>query len=243
MPMSTAGKVLRGLGLGRLGALEPKPPVVRYQRERPGELIPIDVKKLGRIEAIGHRITGDRRDHRRGAGWEYVHVCIDDASRLAYSEGAVRRAQRERGTVSRTRARLVRWPRRQRPAGDDTQRLGLPQPSLERGLSTAGLRHIRTKPYTPRTKGKAERFIQTGLHEWAYAQAYDSSQARQDALADWLGHYNTHHPGQPTAGHPARPDPVPWFDRRDRSFVPTWLIRRPQRRAGATIAEGDRPGR
>jgi hypothetical protein len=107
------------------------------------------------------------------------------------------------------------------PAGDDRRRLGLPQPSLARGLSTAGLRHIRTKPYTPRTKGKAERFIQTGLREWAYAQAYASSQARQDALADRLGHYNTHRPGQPTAGHPARPDPVPWFDRRDRSFVPT----------------------
>ena len=110
-------------------------------------------------------------------------------------------------------------------------------------MSTAGLRHIRTKPYTPRTKGKAKRFSQTGLREWAYAQAYASSQARQDALADWLGHYNTHRPGQPTAGHAARPDPVPWFDRRDRSFVPTWLIRRPQWRAGATIAEGDRPGR
>lgn len=75
-------------------------------------------------------------------------------------------------------------------------------------MSTAGLRHIRTKPYTPRTKGKAKRFSQTGLREWAYAQAYASSQARQDALADWLGHYNTHRPGQPAAGHAARPDPV-----------------------------------
>jgi transposase InsO family protein len=189
------------------------------------------------------RVSSPVPGYAAGAGWEFVHVYIDDASRLAYSEGAVRRAQRERGTVSRTRARLVRWPRGQRPAGDGRQRLGLPQPSLARGLSTAGLRHIRTKPYTPLTKGKAERFIQTGLREWAYAQAYASSQARRDALADWLGHYNTHHPGQPTAGQAARPDPAPWYDRRDRSFLPTWLIRRPQWRAGATIAEGDPPGR
>ena len=85
MPVSTVGTVLRRRGLGRLSALEPKPPVVRYQRQRPGELIHIDVKKLGRIEGIGHRITGDRR-HRPVVGWEYLHVCIDDASRLAYSE-------------------------------------------------------------------------------------------------------------------------------------------------------------
>ena len=83
MPVSTVGKVLRRLGLGRLAALEPQPPVVRYQRERPGELIHIDVKKLGRIAAVGHRITGDPRDTTRGAGWEYLHVCIDDASRVA----------------------------------------------------------------------------------------------------------------------------------------------------------------
>ena len=86
MPASTVGGILRRLGLGKLGALEPRPPVVRYQRERPGELFHIDTKKLGRIEAVGHRITGDRRDSKRGAGWEAVHVCIDDASRLAYSE-------------------------------------------------------------------------------------------------------------------------------------------------------------
>jgi hypothetical protein len=85
MPVSTVGGRLRRLGLGKLAALEPKAPVVRYQRERPGELLPIDTKKLGRIAAIGHRITGDRRDRQRGAGWEAVHVCIDDASRLAYS--------------------------------------------------------------------------------------------------------------------------------------------------------------
>jgi hypothetical protein len=86
MPMSTVGKVLRCLGLGGLTPLEPTPPVRRYQRARPGELIHIDVKKLGRIATVGHRITGDHRDTTRGVGWEYLHVCIDDASRLAYSE-------------------------------------------------------------------------------------------------------------------------------------------------------------
>ena len=86
MPVSTVGGILRRLGLGKLATLEPKPPIVRYERARPGELLHIDTKKLGRIEAVGHRITGDRRDSKRGAGWEYVHVCIDDASRLAYSE-------------------------------------------------------------------------------------------------------------------------------------------------------------
>lgn len=97
MPVSTVGKVLRRLALGKRAALEPKPPVVRYQRERPGELIHIEVKKLGRIEAVGHRITGDPRHRRRGAGWEYVHVCIDDASRLAYSE--VLRDERKESAV------------------------------------------------------------------------------------------------------------------------------------------------
>lgn len=190
MPASTVGKVLRRIGLGRLAALEPKPPVVRYERQRPGELIHIDVKKLGRIEGIGHRITGDRH-HRPGAGWEYLHVCIDDASRLAYSE--MLPDERKESAVPFLE-RALDW-----FAG-----LGV---GVERVMTDNGpayrsqlwrrtcarrrLRHIRTRPYTPRTNGKAERFIQTGLREWAYAQAYSSSQRRQDALAPWLAHYNT----------------------------------------------------
>jgi len=194
MPVSSVGKVLRRLGLGRLSALDVKPPVVRYERQRPGELIHIDVKKLGRIEAVGHRITGNRRDTRRGAGWECVHVCIDDASRLAYSE-MLPDEKKESAVAFLDRA--LTW-----FAG-----LGV---SVERVMTDNGsayrsdlwrqacqerkLRHIRTKPYTPRTNGKAERFIQTSLREWAYAQPYSGSQQRSAALLAWLRHYNTARP-------------------------------------------------
>jgi transposase InsO family protein len=190
MPVSTVGKVLRCLGLGKLAALEPKPPVVRYQRERPGELIHIDVKKLGRIEAVGHRITGNPRDTRRGAGWEYVHVCIDDASRLAYSE--VLSDERKQSAVPFLERALAWFA----GLGVSVERVMTDNGSAYRShhwrqaCGSLGLRHLRTKPYTPRTNGKAERFIQTSLREWAYGQAYASSRARQEALADWLGHYN-----------------------------------------------------
>jgi transposase InsO family protein len=202
MPGSTVGKVLRRLGLGRLMALEPKPPTVRYQRERPGELIHIDVKKLGRIEAVGHRITGNPRDRRRGAGWEYLHVCIDDASRLAYSE--VLRDERKESAVPFLERALAWFAGH----GVTVERVMTDNDSAYRShhwrqaCGTLALRHLRTKPYTPRTNGKAERFIQTSLREWVYAQAYTSSQARQDALANWLGHYNTARPHTALANQP-----------------------------------------
>jgi transposase InsO family protein len=187
MPVSTVGKVLRRLGLGKLTALEPKPPVVRYQRERPGELTHIDVKKLGRIAAVGHRITGNRRDSCRGAGWEYVHVCIDDASRLAYSE--VLPDERKQSAVPFLERALAWFA----GLGVSVERVMTDNGSAYRShhwrqaCGSLGLRHLRTKPYTPRTNSKAERFIQTSLREWAYGQAYASSRARQEALADWLG--------------------------------------------------------
>ena len=194
MPVSTVGAILRRLGLGKLAALEPKPPVVRYQRERPGELIHIDVKKLGRIEAVGHRITGDRRDRRRGAGWEYVHVCIDDASRLAYSE--VLPDERKDSAVGFLE-RALGW---FAGHGVTVERVMTDNGSAYRSeafraaVATAGLKHKRTRPYTPRTNGKAERFIQTSLREWAYARPYASSQERSTALMPWLDHYNTERP-------------------------------------------------
>ena len=137
-PASTVGLVLRRHGLGRLAALEPRPEVVRYQRQRPGELIQLDIKKLGRIAGVGHRITGDRRSRARGVGWDFLHVAIDDASRLAYSEllpdeRKARRAQGKCGDLSRPRAGLVHGSRRQGRAGDDRQRLGLCQPCLPPG--------------------------------------------------------------------------------------------------------------
>jgi transposase InsO family protein len=202
MPVSTVGGVLRRLGLGKLSALEPKPPVVRYQRERPGELLHIDTKKLGRIEAIGHRITGDRRDGKRGAGWEAVHVCIDDASRLAYSE--VLADERKTSAVPFLE-RAVGWFARQ---GITVERVMTDNGSAYRsrhwGQACGGLalRHIRTRPYTPRTNGKAERFIQTSLREWAYARPFATSHERAAALMPWLDHYNTARPHAALAHQP-----------------------------------------
>ena len=202
MPVSTVGGRLRRLGLGTLAALEPKPPVVRYQRERPGELLHIDTKKLGRIAAVGHRVTGDRRDTRRGAGWEVVHVCIDDASRLAYGE--VLPDERKASAVPFLE-RAVGWFARH---GVTVERVMTDNGSAYRSrhwrhaCGALALRHIRTKPYTPRTNGKAERFTQTSLREWAYARPFATSHERTAALTPWLDHYNTARPHTALA-HPA----------------------------------------
>jgi transposase InsO family protein len=202
MPVSTVGSVLRRLGLGKLAALEPRPPVVRYQRERPGELIHVDTKKLGRIEAVGHRITGDRRDTRRGAGWEAVHVCIDDASRLAYSE--VLADERKTSAVPFLE-RAVAWFARH---GVTVERVMTDNGSAYRSdhwrhaCGALELRHLRTRPYTPRTNGKAERFIQTSLREWAYARPHATSHERTAALIPWLDHYNTARPHTALAHQP-----------------------------------------
>jgi transposase InsO family protein len=196
MPVSTVGGILRRQGLGRLTALDPRPAIVRYERERPGELIHIDIKKLGRIDGIGHRITGQHAGmHRaRGAGWDYLHVCIDDASRLAYSEML---PDEKKETAVAFLDRALAW-----LAG-----LGVPVERVmtdnggayrsrlwRRVCQSRGLRHIFTKPYTPRTNGKAERFIQTSLREWAYVQPYVTSPERTAALGLWLHHYNTQRP-------------------------------------------------
>ena len=208
MPVSTVGGLLRRLGLGKLAALEPRPPVVRYQRERPGELIHIDTKKLGRIAAVGHRITGDRRDSKRGAGWEAVHVCIDDASRLAYSE--VLADERKTSAVPFLE-RAVAWFARQ---GVTVERVMTDNGSAYRShhwrqaCGGLALRHLRTRPYTPRTNGKAERFIQTSLREWAYARPFATSHERTAALAPLarpLQHRPAaRRPGPPAAGHRLR---------------------------------------
>jgi transposase InsO family protein len=202
MPVSTVGGRLRRLGLGKLAALEPKAPVVRYQRERPGELLHIDTKKLGRIAAIGHRITGDRRERRRGAGWEAVHVCIDDASRLAYSE--VLPDERKTSAVPFLE-RAVGWFAGQ---GVTVERVMTDNGSAYRShrwrhaCGGLALRHLRTRPYTPRTNGKAERFIQTSLREWAYARPFTTSHERTAALVPWLDHYNTARPHAALAHQP-----------------------------------------
>jgi transposase InsO family protein len=204
VPRSTVGAVLRRLGLGRLKALDPPAPVVRYQRERPGELLHLDTKKLGRIDGVGHRITGYHEGvHRtRGIGWEVLHVCIDDASRLAYTE-LLPDEKKESAIAFLDRA--LAWFGR---LGVGVERVMTDNGSAYRShafrarLEEVGIRHIRTRPYTPKTNGKAERFIQTSLREWAYARAYQSSAERGRAMHPWITDYNHIRPHSALGGQP-----------------------------------------
>ena len=192
---ATVSRVLRRLGLNRIAALEPAEPVRRYEREHPGELIHIDIKKLGRFERVGHRITGDRQQgESRGAGWEFVHVCIDDASRLAFSR--IFPDEKKESAVAFLKAAVAYYA----SLGVIIARVMTDNGSCYRSRAfrdacrDLGLRHIRTRPYTPKTNGKAERLIQTALREWAYAQAYPNSDRRAQELPIWLHRYNWHRP-------------------------------------------------
>ena len=201
MPLSTVSAVLLRIGLGKRSRLEPLEPSNRYQRERPGELVHIDVKKLGRIKNVGHRITGNRRDQRphkiagrRQTGWEYVHVCVDDATRLAYVEVL---ADEKGHTVAAFLRRAVAF---YASHGIPVERVmtdnGAGYISILHALAcrALGLRHLRTQPYRPRTNGKAERFIRTMLGGWAYGAIYSTSRERTRALPGWLDHYNRRRP-------------------------------------------------
>ena len=193
---ATVSRILRRLGLNKMSALEPEP-VRRYERENPGELIHIDIKKLGRIGGVGHRITGRRTgvvNRYIGIGWEFVHVCIDDASRIAFSR--VMKDERKESAIAFLEAAVAYYA----SLGVKVERVMTDNGScyLSRAFRQAckalGLKHIRTKPYTPKTNGKAERFIQTSLREWAYARAYNSSDERTAELSRWLHRYNWHRP-------------------------------------------------
>jgi transposase InsO family protein len=197
---ATVSRILLRLGLNRLSALEPAEPVRRYERERPGEMIHLDIKKLGRIDGIGHRITGDRRgqSNRRargeGLGWEFVHVAIDDNSRIAFAK--IMPNERKRSATAFLKAALAYY----ESLGIKVERVMTDNGSCYKSFAfrrlckRLGLKHIRTKPYTPKTNGKAERFIQTCLREWAYAQAYHHSRQRTQQLPYWLHRYNWHRP-------------------------------------------------
>jgi transposase InsO family protein len=194
-PVSTVGTVLRRLGLGRLSALEAKPPTVRYERSAAGELLHIDSKKLGRIEGLGHRITGDRRGRTRGRGWEYLHVAIDDASRLAYTELLPdERGPSCAGFLTRAAAWFAGLGVRIERVMTDNAFAYTRSQAFKAALAELGVRHLTTRPYTPRTNGKAERFIQTALREWLYAKPYASSAARVFDMPAWLHWYNHHRP-------------------------------------------------
>lgn len=196
LPVSTVGLELRRLGLGRLRALDPKSEIIRYEREHPGELIHIDIKKLGRIDGVGHRITGNRtgQSNKRGTGWEYLHVAIDDASRLAFT--AMMPDEKKESTVAFLDAAIAWF----QAHGVTAQRVMTDNGSAYKSKAFAaaiaahGLKHKRTRPYTPKTNGKAERFIQTSIREWAYATPFQSSADRSRAMHPWLHAYNTLRP-------------------------------------------------
>jgi transposase InsO family protein len=200
MALSTVSRWLRRIGLGKRSALAPPEPPNRYERKRPGELIHVDVKKLGRIaRGAGHRVTGKhhynptrgpRGAARRTVGWEYVHVCVDDATRLAYAEVL---PDEKGATAAAFLRRAVTW---FTGMGITVERVLSDNGSCYRSQLHAqacrelGMRHLFTRPYRPRTNGKAERFIQTLTNRWAYGAIYGSSAERTAALSGWLDHYN-----------------------------------------------------
>ena len=189
-PASTVHRVLRRGGCSRHPRPEP-PAVVRYEWPCPGNLLHMDVKKLGRFDSPGHAMTGDRRRRSRRVGWEYVHSIVDDCSRLAYAE--IHDDERA-GTVAGFTRRAIGW---FEGHGIGVERLMTDNHfsytksiALAELLDRRAVSHLRIRPYTPRTNGKVERFHQTLMREWAYALEYASSDARREALPHWLDHYN-----------------------------------------------------
>jgi transposase InsO family protein len=199
---ATVSRVLAREGLSRLAALDPAPLPRRYERARPGELLHIDSKKLARIERTGHRITGNPQDHVRGVGYEAAFVAIDDRSRVAFAEMFADERKRSAAAFLDHAAQYYR------DLGVRVRCIMTDNAKVFRSLPfTAACRrwrmqHIFTKLYTPRTNGKAERFIQTGLREWAYGRTYRHSRERTAYLAEWLHRYNWHRPHSALAGRP-----------------------------------------
>jgi transposase InsO family protein len=191
---ATVSRILKRLSLSRVRDLEPKLPVQRYEHVAAGDLLHLDIKKLGRIVRPSHRVTGDRRDSVDGAGWEYVHVAIDDHSRIAFS--AIYPDEKAGSTVAFLHAALAYYGRfgiRFRAVLTDNGPAYRSQ-AFAATCRVLGIKHRFTRPYTPRTNGKAERFIQTALREWAYARSYQNSNERSQELRPWLHQYNWHRP-------------------------------------------------
>lgn len=193
---ATVSRVLRRAGLSRMKDLAPPEPVVRYEYKEPGGLIHLDIKKLGCFERVGHRITGDRKgqSNARGVGWEYVHICIDDASRVAVT--GIFPDEKAVSAITALQAAVAYY----QSLGVTVTRVMTDNGSCYKAKTFAAackalsLKHIRTKPYTPKTNGKAERFIQTAVREWAYARAYATSDQRKTYLPEWTHVYNWHRP-------------------------------------------------
>jgi transposase InsO family protein len=191
---ATVSRILRRLKLSRRRDLEPRPVVERYERAHAGDLLHLDIKKLGRIARPSHRVTGDRRDRVSGIGWEYLHVAIDDHSRIAFSEIY---PDEKRSSVliflSAALSYYARFGIRFRAVLTDNGPAYRSR-AFAQACRALGLKHRFTRPYTPRTNGKAERFIQTALREWAYARTCQNSNQRSQELRPWLHQYNWHRP-------------------------------------------------
>ena len=192
--LATLSRHMRQLGLSRLAALQPPEPVRRYERSAPGELLHIDTKRLGRIRGVGHRITGERQHRNRGIGWDAVHLAIDDYSRVSFAQVLPNEAglcctQFLRDAVRHYAGLGVRIDRVMTDNGS-----GYVSKAFKAACLELGIRHIRTRPYTPKTNGKAERFVQTSLREWAYARPYETSAEREAALQPFIHRYNWHRP-------------------------------------------------
>jgi transposase InsO family protein len=191
---STVSRVLARAGLSRWSDLMPSEPVMRYEHEHPGDLVHIDTKKLGRIERMGHRITGNPRDSTHGAGWEYLFVAVDDHARVGYTE--MKPNERSLSAVAFLRNGVAYLAK----LGVSVRSILTDNGSAFRSKRFAaacrklGLRHVFTRPYRPQTNGKAERFIQSALREWAYGIPYQHSKERTAMLGKWMHHYNWHRP-------------------------------------------------
>ncbi len=194
VPMSTVARYAASRGLNRLALLDPKPPIQRYEHDHPGELVHLDIKRLARFRRPGHRVHGDRKQESPGAGWQFLHVAIDDHARVAYGE----LFNNERTlSVLRFLTRLVRYYGRlgiriARVLTDNGA--AYRSKAFRRACERLGIKHSRTRSYRPQTNGKAERFIQTTLREWAYVRSYANDRERAKAWLPWLHHYNWHRP-------------------------------------------------
>jgi transposase InsO family protein len=199
---STVGRVLKRAGLSLLSDLEPAEPLVRYEHEAPGDMLHIDIKKLGRIERPSHRVTGDRRDATRGAGWEFLFVAVDDHARIGFT--AIHPDERQGSAIAFLRAAVAYYA----SLGVTVRRLLTDNGSAFRSKAFVaacrelGIAKRYTRPYRPQTNGKAERFIQSALREWAYGFTYQRSAERTAALDRWTHHYNWHRPHQGIGGVP-----------------------------------------
>ncbi len=191
---SSVFRVLRRQGYARLHCLTPKEPVIRYQWDTPGQMLHIDIKKLGKIDGVGHRVLGRQKAKKKRAGWEYLHVCVDDASRLAFT--AILPNEKKESSVAFLQQAVAFY----ESHGIEVQRVltdngaSYKSHAWKAACEQLNIRHRRTRPYRPQTNGKAERFIRTAMQEWAYGKMYSHSEMRAAYLPLWTQWYNTQRP-------------------------------------------------